>query len=45
VNSSEGRPPDEHPQGTLVIVGVFGGLVVLGWLLLFFGVFVPRGTH
>jgi hypothetical protein len=40
-------PPSggDHPQGTLVIVGVFGGLVVLGWLLLFFGVFVPRGTH
>jgi hypothetical protein len=36
---------DEGPRGTVVIVAVFGGLVVLGWLLLFFGLFVPRGTH
>ena len=32
-------------RGTVVIVSVFGGLVVLGWLLMFFGLFVPRGTH
>lgn len=37
--------PAAEPRGTLVIVGVFGMLVVLGWLLLFFGLFVPRGTH
>ncbi|HVG83001.1 MAG TPA: hypothetical protein VM820_00735 [Vicinamibacterales bacterium] len=36
---------DETPKGTLSIVAVFGALVVVGWLLLFFGVFVPRGTH
>jgi hypothetical protein len=35
---------DHAPKGTLWIVGVFGALVVIGWLLLFFGVFVPRGT-
>lgn len=33
------------PRGTVVIVSVFGALVVLGWLLMFFGLFVPRGTH
>ena len=37
-------PPAEHPRGTLVIVGAFGALVVVGWLLLFFGLFVPRIT-
>jgi hypothetical protein len=34
-----------EPRGTLAIVAVFGALVVVGWLLLFFGLFVPRGTH
>ena len=34
-----------EPHGTLTIVAVFGVLVVVGWLLLFFGLFVPRGTH
>ncbi|MFA5909800.1 MAG: hypothetical protein WC815_13560 [Vicinamibacterales bacterium] len=36
---------DAGPRGTVVIVAVFGALVVLGWLLMFFGLFVPRGTH
>jgi hypothetical protein len=38
---------DQHdpPHGTIVIVATFGALVVVGWLLLFFGVFVARGTH
>jgi len=41
------KPPaeDEGPRGTVVIVAIFGGLLVLGWLALFFGLFVPRGTH
>ncbi len=37
--------PDASPRGTLVIVSIFGGLVVVGWLLLFFGLFVPRGIQ
>jgi hypothetical protein len=37
-------PPDDHPRGTLVIVGAFGALVVAGWLLFFFALFVPRIT-
>jgi hypothetical protein len=32
-------------RGTVAIVSVFGGLLVIGWLLMFFGLFVPRGTH
>lgn len=39
------QEPLHEPQGTLIIVSVFGAFVVLGWLLLFFGLFVPRGTH
>jgi hypothetical protein len=40
------KPPaeDDGPRGTVVIVAIFGGLLVLGWLALFFGLFVPRGT-
>ena len=37
-------PEDDHPRGTLAIVGAFGALVVAGWLLLFFGLFLPRST-
>lgn len=37
-------PAAEHPRGTLFIVGAFGALVVAGWLLLFFGLFVRRIT-
>jgi hypothetical protein len=37
-------PAADHPRGTLVIVGTFGALVVVGWLLFFFGLFVPRIT-
>jgi hypothetical protein len=34
---------EESPRGTVVIVFTFGALLLVGWLLLFFGVFVPRG--
>lgn len=39
-------PPDhdESPRGTLYIVSAFGLLVALGWLLLYFGLFLPRST-
>lgn len=37
-------PANNHPRGTLFIVGAFGALVVVGWLLFFFGLFVPRIT-
>ena len=32
-----------HPKGTLAIVGIYGLLFVIGWLVMYFGVFVPRG--
>jgi hypothetical protein len=34
----------EPPRGTLYIVSAFGILVALGWLLLYFGLFLPRAT-
>lgn len=33
-----------HPRGTLAIVIVYGLLFALGWLGLWWFVFVPRGT-
>lgn len=41
------EPPaglDGHPKGTLAIVGIYGALFVIGWLILYFFVFVPRGA-
>jgi hypothetical protein len=37
-------PVPDPPRGTLLVVGVFGGLVALGWVLLYFGLFLPRAT-
>ena len=34
---------EEHPRGTLAIVGVFGVLFLLGWLFMYFVVFAGRG--
>jgi hypothetical protein len=46
MDSGGDPPPDSaRPRGTIAIVAIFGTLVVLGWLLMFFGLFVPRGTH
>jgi hypothetical protein len=36
------RSTSESPRGTFAIVGVFGMLVVVGWLWFFFGLFEPR---
>lgn len=33
-----------HPKGTLAIVGLYGLFFVIGWLVLYYLVFVPRGT-
>ena len=34
----------EHPTGTLVIVLIYAGLFVLGWLGIYLFLFVARGT-
>jgi len=36
--------PNDRPRGTLYIVAGFGALVVVGWLLLYFGLFLSRST-
>ncbi len=33
-----------HPRGTLAIVGIYGLLFAVGWLVIYFAVFVPRGA-
>ena len=33
----------DHPRGTLALVTLYGVLFVLGWLALYFFVYVPRG--
>lgn len=40
----QGGEGGSHPRGTLAIVGVYGLLFVLGWLVIYFFVFVPRGA-
>lgn len=43
----ETRPPLEelgHPRGTLAIVLIYGALFALGWGLLYFAEFIPRGA-
>ena len=36
-------PAHEAPKGTLVIILIYGLLFFVGWLALYFGVFLPRG--
>ncbi len=45
------NPPGEeehedfgHPRGTLAVVGIFGALFVLGWLAMYFLLFLERGA-
>lgn len=44
LEEGEGGQGGSHPRGTLAIVGVYGLLFVLGWLVIYFFVFVPRGA-
>ena len=41
--SDRDRESHQHPIGTLVIVGLYGLLFVLGWLAVYVYVFVSRG--
>jgi hypothetical protein len=38
------RSDAEPPRGTLAIVGLYGALFVVGWLLIFLLVYFRRGT-
>jgi hypothetical protein len=33
-----------HPVGTLIIVGIYGLLFALGWLAVYFYVYLSRGA-
>ena len=46
--AAESTPSQEteigtHPTGTLVLVGLFGVLFVIGFLVFYYLVFLPRG--
>lgn len=34
----------KHPRGTLALVGLYGLLFALGWLVIFVLVYLPRGA-
>lgn len=42
--SDPDRNIGEHPRGTLALVGVYGLVFLLGWLAIFFFVYLPRGA-
>jgi len=39
-------PPDggHHPRGTLAVVGIYGLLFLVGWLVFYYVLFTPRGA-
>ncbi len=46
--SEESAPYDPNqlsdvPRGALALAGTAVGLLVLGWLIIYFAVFIPRG--
>lgn len=34
----------KHPRGTLAVVGLYGLLLLVGWLAVFFFIYLPRGA-
>ena len=42
---SKEQPEDfGSPRGTLAIIGIFGVLFLLGWLIMYFYLFLQRGA-
>jgi len=35
---------DSAPRGAILVSLIAVGLLLLGWLIIYFGVFLPRGT-
>lgn len=33
-----------HPKGTLAVVGVYMALFIVGWILMYYFLFLPRGA-
>lgn len=44
VRPQDPEPEFGHPRGTLAIVGIFGVLFLLGWLAMYFYMFLQRGA-
>jgi hypothetical protein len=42
--SDSSSPATDNPRGTVFIVAALAALIVVGWLLMFFGLFMPRNT-
>lgn len=42
-SARENHDTDEHPRGTLAIVGFFGLVFFVSWLVMYFVVFAGRG--
>lgn len=43
MNADKGNSPDQHPKGTLAVVVIYGLLLLLGWLAVYYLVYIPRG--
>ena len=43
MSDSDPQPP-QHPTGTLAIVGIYGLMFVVGWLLVYVYVYLSRGA-
>jgi hypothetical protein len=41
---SRESPAPQHPVGTLAIVGLYGLLFALGWLAVYFFIYLSRGV-
>lgn len=50
MDESETRNEDEilaamgHPRGTLAVLAVYMALFIVGWILMYFFLFIPRGA-
>ena len=38
------EPLEDSPKGTWIIMSVYGVVFTLGWLYMWFGIFIPRGA-
>lgn len=43
MSAEQHNSPDRHPKGTLAVVGIYALLLLLGWLAVYFLVYLPRG--
>lgn len=41
--TQENAPQNAHPKGTLLVMGLYGVLFVVGWFAVYFLVYLNRG--